>query len=381
MLTTTPHYQTLSDISAKQPLSPYVGQRVFKSDFDGIPCYHIKVPATKGGFFKRIWTAMIFHSLSLWIGKRKELACDIVLTVSTPPTIGLIGPLIARFHKAKSVFVVWDLSSENFLVDNKKNGWMTWVLRRIEAVSYRWNNAIVGLSPTLVKLIRTRCQSECCVAEIPTTVDVNLYFPRPRNNGFSGKHGWNDRFLISYVGNYGRFQDFSPLPRAVSACSDLGVKFICAGAGLRYEELIHAAEALDNKNWEVWGYQPIETTAMINASSDLCLILLDRKGAVGSFPSKLYTIMASGRPVLYYGPCETDIGRLIRENDLGWTVETSDVDGFIEAIREAYANPERREQMGQNGLKLVEKCYSTYVVARKYHELIQEVLAAPGFIP
>ncbi|MCL2876478.1 MAG: glycosyltransferase family 4 protein [Betaproteobacteria bacterium] len=375
VLTTTPHYQTLSESSAKQPMSPYIGQWVFKSDFDGIPCYHIKVPATKGEFFKRILTAVIFHSRSLWFGKRKELDCDIVLTVSTPPTIGLIGPLIAKFHKAKSVFIIWDLSSENFLASNKKRSWMAWILRCIEAISYRWNDAIVSLSPTPVKLIRSRCR--CCVAEIPTTVDVDLYFPRPRNNDFSGNYGWNDQFLISYVGNYGLFQDFSPLPKVVSACSDLDVKFICAGGGLRYEELVRDAKKLNNPKWEVWGYQPIEATAMINASSDLCLILLDK--ANGSFPSKLYTIMASGRPVLYYGPCETDIGRLIRENDLGWTVETGDVDGFIEAVREAYVDSERREQMGRNGLKLVEERYSSYVVARKYHELIQKVLVTNKF--
>jgi len=302
------------------------------------------------------------------------------LTVSTPPTIGLIGPLIAWLHKAKSVFVIWDLSSENFLGD-KNHGWLSWILRRIENVSYRWNNAIVGLSPTLVKLIRSRCRPECCVTEIPTTVDVGLYFPRPRQNDFSEQHGWNDQFVISYVGNYGRFQDFSPLPKAVSACSDLDVKFICAGAGLKYEELLREAKVLDNPKWEVWGYQSIEMTAMINASSDLCLILLDKNGAVGSFPSKLYTIVASGRPVLYYGPCETDIGRLIRENDLGWAVETGDVDGFIQAVREAHARPKCREQMGMNGLKLVEERYSTLVVAQKYHELIQKTLAVKKHIP
>ena len=376
VLTTTPHYQPLPKSAAGKLMTPYVGRWVFKSDFAGIPCYHLKVPGEKGGFLKRIWTALIFHSRSLLFGRRAELDCDVVLTISTPPTIGLIGPLIAISHKAKSIFAVWDIASENFRTNSKKGSWLAWILYCIEKISFRWNDAITSLSPSAVKLIRSNSPRGRCVVEIPTSVDVNLYFPRDRNNEFSAQHGWDDKFVVSYVGNYGRFQDFSLLPRIVSACSDFDIKVICAGGGIKYEELRRAAEALGSSQWEVWGYQPIETTAMINASSDLCLVLLDEKVVNGSFPSKLYTIMASGRAVLYYGPCETDIGRLIRQYDLGWAVETGDVDGFIAAIREAYANPEDREKKGRNGLTLVEERYSTGVIARKYDELIKKILVS-----
>ena len=376
ILTTTPHYQTLPEASEKQPLIPYLGRWIFKSDFEGVPCYHIKVPETKGGLLQRIWTALLFHLRSLWFGRRKEADCDIVLTVSTPPTTGLIGPIIARLHKAKSVFIVWDILSE-CLYHNKAN-LTTLVLRFIDRIAYRWNSAVVSTAPAPVEWVRSKSPRGHCVVEIPHPVDIHLYFPSPRDNEFSREHDWNGRFVICYLGNLGQFQDFSPLPDVVTACSDLNVKFICAGSGLKYEELVRTAQELGNPKWEVWGYQSPETTAMINASSDLCLVLLDSRVTKGCLPFKLLTIMASGKPVLYYGPCETDIGRLIRENELGWAIETGDVAGFVRAIREAYSDPERRARMGQNGTKLVAEKYSSQVAARQYHALIETLLAAPS---
>jgi len=376
VLTTTPHYQPPNKDKNVQLLEPYLGSWVFRSDFEGTSCYHIKVPATKGGIFQRLQTSILFHWYSLRFSRREEMKSDVIIAFTPPPIIGFVASKIASRYEACSIFNVGDLVSELFKAENK---WIKKILGKIiqfiETAGFRRCDAIVSVTPSSVEYIRSQTRDSQIIKVIPDSVDTNLYYQSPRNNDYSRQQGWEEKFVVSYVGNYGRAQDFSPLPRVVSVCSDLNAKFICVGGGLKYDKLLKAARELDNPQWEVWGYQPIETTAMINASSDLCLIMLDAKVSKGSFPSKLYTIMASGRPVLYYGPCETDIGRLICENDLGWTVETGDIDGFIRAVREAYNNPERREQMGRNGLKLVEEQYSSQIVARKYHELIEKILA------
>ena len=375
ILTTTPHYQTLPEASAKQPLIPYLGRWIFKSDFEGVPCYHIKVPKTKGGLLKRIWTALLFHLRSLWFGRRKELDCDVVIAFTPPPTIGIIASKIAKRHGACSIFSVCDLPFLLFDVASRRLKLLGKILRCFERSGFNGCDAVVGVTPSSIDYICSQTTRNRVLNVIPDSVDLDIYRPHGKINDYSRKKNWEDKFVISYLGNIGKAQDFSPLPDVVTACSDLDVKFICAGSGLKYEELARTAKELGNPKWEVWGHQLIDTTVMINASSDLCLVLLDRKITKGSFPSKLYTIMASARPVLYYGPCETDVGRLIRENDLGWTIETGDIDGFVRAIREAYSDPERRERMGQNGLKLVGERYSTQVVAKQYHELIEKLLS------
>jgi glycosyltransferase involved in cell wall biosynthesis len=373
ILTTTPHYQP-PDKSEQQLLFHYIGSWIFKSDFEGIPCYHIKVPKTKGKLLKRIGTACLFHLRSLWFGRRKELECDIVLTITPPPTMGIIGRQLAQFHKAKSIYIVTDLISDNLNRDNIKELLCIPIVQKIESYAFRKNDAVVAVTNSSIKMIGEIVPQNKILKKIPDSVDTDIYKPLPRNNEFSDTHNWNDKFVVSYVGNIGKYQDFSPFPEVVNKCADIPVKFIVAGGGLKYNAIKQQALELKNPHWEVWNYQPISLTPLINASSDLCLVLLSACVTRGSFPSKLYTIMACGRPVLFYGPCNTDIGRLIRANKIGWTVETGDIEGFIQAIHTAYENRKLLEEMGNNALTLVQKKYSVQVVAKQYHELINKLL-------
>ncbi len=371
VLTTTPHYHP----SEQSDLFPYLGKWIYKSDFEGVPCYHIKVPEKKGGILARIVTSFLFHLRSFCFARRSETDCDLVLSITPPPTMGLVGARIARRHKAGSLFVIGDLLSENFITV-KRTGKSPVVrfLRLIERWSYLANDAIVTVTQSSTDLIRSRAPERCTVETITDSVDTDLYIPHSRDNEYSREHGWNDKFVVTYVGNMGKAQDFSAIPDVVTRCSDLPVKFVFAGSGLKCENLAEEAKTLGNPAWEVWGHQPLATTAWINSSSDLCLVLLSSNITKGSFPSKLYTIMACARPVLYYGPCDTDIGRLIREKGIGWTVETGDVDGFEKAIREAYEKPELLKEMGRRALEEVKDRYSAEAVAKQYDKLIRRLL-------
>jgi glycosyltransferase involved in cell wall biosynthesis len=372
ILTTTPHYQPPNE-SEQQLLFRYIGSWIFKSDFEGIPCYHIKVPKTKGKLLKRIYTTCLFHLRSLWFGKRNELECDIVLTITPPLTMGIIGHKLAKFHNAKSIFVVTDLLSDN-LNSNIKELFCIPIVRWIESYAFHKNDAIVAVTNSSVKLIGEKFHQNKILKEISDSVDTNIYRLLPRNNIFSNTHNWNDKFIVSYIGNIGKYQDFSLFPDVVKKCVDIPIKFIIAGGGLKYTELNRQASELKSPHWEVWEYQPISLTPIMNASSDLCLVLLSPCVTKGSFPSKLYTIMACGRPVLFYGHCDTDIGRLIRENKIGWTVETGDIEGFVQVIHDAYENRYLLEDMGKNALALAQNKYSALVVAKQYHELIEKLL-------
>jgi glycosyltransferase involved in cell wall biosynthesis len=288
--------------------------------------------------------------------------------------MGVIGYKLARFHKAKSIHIVTDLTSDNLSRSNIKELICIPIVRRIESYAFRKNDAIVAVTNSSIKMIGETAPQNKILKVIPDSVDTNIYKPLSRNNEFSEKQFWNDKFVVSYVGNIGKYQDFSLFPEVVNKCADIPVKFIIAGGGLKYTEIEQQALELKNPNWEVWNYQPISLTPLINASSDLCLVLLSTCVTRGSFPSKLYTIMACGRPVLFYGPCNTDIGRLIKENKIGWIVETGDIKNFVQVIHTAYENPELLEEMGNNALDLVQKKYSVQVVAKQYHELIDKLL-------
>lgn len=108
VLTPPPHYNVTEAALEKQPMSPVRGRWLLRSDFEGIPCYHVRVPAVKGGIRTRMKTAFRFHTLGWYAARDLGMRFDIVLSQSPPLSIGLFSAWIANRHGAKSIYVVQD---------------------------------------------------------------------------------------------------------------------------------------------------------------------------------------------------------------------------------------------------------------------------------
>ena len=375
VLTTTPHYNITEEALAKQPMTPVRGNWLLQSDFEGIPCYHIRVPEEKGGIVRRIKTAFRFHALGWWTARSAKMKCDVVLSQSPPLSIGLLSAWMAKRHGAKSIFIAQDIQPDSLMRQGKiKNPLFIGILRSLERRVYKQNDAICTISQGLVETLRPRIPAKTLLREIPNFVNTELYRPLPRNNEFSATHGLDSDFVVSYVGNLGNAQDLTPVTAAARQCADLPIKFLLAGGGLKQEALQREATESGLTNLKILGYQPRETTPWINAASDLCLVMLAAHVRCFSFPSKIYTLMACGKPILLYGDPEADVARFVRETGIGWVVAAGDHQGFTNLVRRLQQHPDELVECGKRGIEEVQKHYTTEAVAFQYHLLIEELL-------
>lgn len=374
VLTTTPHYSVIPEALKAQPMKPVRGDWLLKSDFEGMECYHVRVSPEKGGILKRIKTALRFNLLGFRAAAGPAFKCDVVLSQSPPLTVGLMSALIAKKHGAKSIFVVQDIFPDGSIHLGKiKNRFFIRLLRLLEQQVYRRSDAITSLSTGLVDILRERVPEKTLLREIPNFVNTDLYRVLPRQNEYSAARGLDDKFVVSYVGNVGHYQDFEPLFAAADACRDIPVKFLVAGNGVLLEGLKKRALAEGLTGIEFLGYQEREVTPWINASSDLCLVLLSPLVGNYSFPSKVYTIMACARPTLVYGGAASDIVALVRDGGAGWAVTSGNPADFAAKIRELYNDREALEKCGSRAREMVEERFTASAVASRYSELIAEL--------
>jgi glycosyltransferase involved in cell wall biosynthesis len=108
----------------------------------------------------------------------------------------------------------------------------------------------------------------------------------------------------------------------------------------------------------------------ISASSDLCVIPMVASGTQEGFPSKIYSIMGSARPVLVLGDTDSELASLVHQASCGQVVPTGDHRAFADAIRKACGERDRLAAEGRRGRDFVELEYSKEAVAKKYNALI-----------
>jgi colanic acid biosynthesis glycosyl transferase WcaI len=137
------------------------------------------------------------------------------------------------------------------------------------------------------------------------------------------------------------------------------------------KELQTLAERGSLTNVRFIPFQLREKVPMIYATADICLVSLKRDIVVESVPSKTYSIMASGRPVIATIDFSSEIGRLLNEAQCGLCVEPENPQALADGILKLYHDGILRIEMGKRGRDFVVEKYSRHVAAMQYYSLIQ----------
>lgn len=116
-----------------------------------------------------------------------------------------------------------------------------------------------------------------------------------------------------------------------------------------------------------------ELNQSLNAA-DLCLVTVACGFEGLLVPSKLYGIMAVGKPVLYYGALEGDVPALIKRHDLGWVVEQGNAAGLARVLLEATSDPLLRARLGANARRAFEAHYDRPLATARYLGVFEGVV-------
>jgi colanic acid biosynthesis glycosyl transferase WcaI len=147
--------------------------------------------------------------------------------------------------------------------------------------------------------------------------------------------------------------------------------FVINGDGAARAMLEARAEGQTNVRFS--GYQPKERVPEVLATGDVHLVPL--KAGLGrvSVPSKTYSILAAGRPVLAAIDPGTEVPRMLAASGGGVAVAPDDAEAFRAGLRQLLADPAVTRAMGAAGRAWVQDAASPQAVALAYEQLIRSV--------
>jgi glycosyltransferase involved in cell wall biosynthesis len=190
---------------------------------------------------------------------------------------------------------------------------------------------------------------------------------------------WNleDKFVVLYSGNIGYLHEFDTIIKAAENLRDRGYKdivFVFIGEGIKKEYIRKRAEKKGLNNILFFPYQARDKLTYSLGIADVSLVSLDEGFAGMVVPSKMYGILASGRPMIGIIGRESEINEIIREGRCGRIVKIGDGKALSGAIIEYYKNPQKCREEGMNGRKYFEENFDRKIATEKYIKVIEETL-------
>jgi colanic acid biosynthesis glycosyl transferase WcaI len=313
-----------------------------------------------------------FSALAAWAGLDaggRLRRVDAVLAMSPPLSIGLTGRVVAWSHRAPLVFNIQDVFPDaavetGAITDRRIIAVASW----LERVSYRAADAVTVLSDDLranvvAKVGRTRVET------IPNFVDTARITPADRMTPYRRELGIGAEPVVLYAGNIGYSQSVGLLVDAARALPH--VTFLVNGEGVARDALVRRADGLANVRFA--GYVPEARLGELLATGDVHTVPLKRGLAAVSVPSKTYSILAAGRPVVASIDPGTEIPRLLAASGGGVAVAPDDPAVFTAAIGRLVDDPAAAAEMGRRGREWVVTAASPAAVAGAYESLVRSL--------
>jgi colanic acid biosynthesis glycosyl transferase WcaI len=327
-----------------------------------------------------------FTALAAAVGGVSTLRPDAVLAMSPPLTLGPAGWAVATARRVPLVFniqdVFPDVAVELGLLQGRR---AIAAARWLERWSYRLSDAVTVLSDDLADNVRTKISSgldaeradreAAKVRVIPNFVDTDRIRPDDRENSYRADHGLSGQKVVMYAGNVGFSQslDLVLLAARSFAVSRPEVVFVINGGGAARPDLEVAAADLPNVRFV--DMQPSERLPEVLAAADVHVVPLRAGLAWSSVPSKLYSILAAGRPIVASVDEGTEVARTVERAGAGISVPPDDPAAFTTAVGRLLDEPQAAAQMGASGRRFVEGWASPAAVAVAYEDLFAELAA------
>ena len=381
VLTTTPHFNLVKEQLAEQPMKWGVWGLYKRSLFrgvnselaNGIPVYHIPQKKFKSTVLRLIGF-MYWHILSFVMGLFIRNV-DVILSPSPPLTIGRLNNWLGKLKGCKVVYNVQEIYPD--ILNKPETSIVHRYLRSMERKVYNQSDAVTTIDQIFYDTIVDRFEDRSKLHIIPNFVDTDLY-----KSGVSTAEldkslfPENDNIKLLYAGNIGWAQDWKPLVKLAEKTRNLPVEYFLIGMGKMRSWVEEQKQTLGLDKLHILDYQPRHLMPAILAYSDLQYIFMTPESEGMGFPSKVYTIMACGRPLLVCSGENTPIVNFLKPIGCAKLITVHDLDRKTDEMTQWLAGMTREKlrEMGAKGEAIVKAEYAKEIVTNKYVELVNSLL-------
>lgn len=325
------------------------GGLVSRESHNGVEIHRVRgTRFDKRRFAGRAANYVSYFGSAVWAGLRLEKP-DVVVALTDPPIVGLAAWLAGKRAGAPLVMAFKDLFPEvAALLPDVHSGAINRVLDAVNRFLIRRAAVNLTLGETMrQRLIAGKGAPPDRTEVIPDWVDTAAIVPGPRRNAFAEAHGLADAFVVMHAGNLGLAQNLDTLIDAAARLRDLpDLRVVLVGEGVRKAELLARARGLGNVLF--LPFEPRERMAESLAAADLFVVALNRGLAGAIVPSKVYTILAAGRPYVAAVDAGSEAAAIAAAHQCGVPAEPGDVEALVAGILTYYRDRDRARRDGAN---------------------------------
>ena len=304
---------------------------------------------------------------------------DMVVPMTDPPLLGtaVTGLVMAR----GGTVVPWIQDIYPEILPAHVGPWLTALLGPLQRIRNRaWQAArcCVTLGEDMAQTVAAGGVPTAKIAIVPNWAPRELQSRATDAAIAARRQAWGvtDKFVVAYSGNLGRVHEFSAVLDAAGRLrARTDIVFLFIGTGARFEEVRAAAASRGLDNLRLL---PPETRADLPAAlaaADAHLVTLKSVFSRLVYPSKLAGVLAAGRPVLFVGPPDSEIARLLAREQCGAAVGPDEGERLGALIAEWRDAPARCAELGQRGRAAYERRFTFESALARWEEIVRE--AAP----
>jgi glycosyltransferase involved in cell wall biosynthesis len=319
----------------------------------------------------------IFVSAVFQINRR-----DCVIVVTNPPLLPFVVATACWLRGVPCLLCIHDVYPEVLTAVGMMQSEASWtgLIRWFTRLLYGSMKRIIVLGRDMKRVVAQKLgQTYTPIVIIPNWGDIDQIVPSQRNhNALLHELGLTNKFVVQYAGNMGRTHGLESLLESARKLSEKSkIHFLFAGWGAKKRWLEETVQKECLHNVTILANRPRDDLHNLLNACDVAIISFVPGMAGVSVPSRMYNIMAAGKPIIAVADSDSELALVVQEEQIGWIVPPDQPDRITEAILEAQAHPDWLAKMGLRARQAAEEKYSLPLVIEAYRTLIHSLEDVP----
>lgn len=297
---------------------------------------------------------------------------DHVLVSTNPPMIGAAGIALAVSRRARLSLWMMDLNPDQIVAAGRMSA------SSLPVLGFDWLNRhtlsralhVITLDPFMAERLQAKLASCPAPVVIPPWPILDVPQPDPAaGQRFRAAHGLLDKRVVMYSGNLSPLHPVDTVLEAARALQDdPRLELVFIGGGSARERIAQSGL----KNLRLLPYQPLGALEQSLSAADVHLVAMGDAMVGIVHPSKIYSAMAVGRPILALGPRRSHIASLVHQHQLGWHVEHGAVAEAVASLRAiAGADPAEFAQLGARAHAAIRRDFDRARLIARFCDLLE----------
>ena len=368
VISAVPHYPT------GRVAKEFRGRLVQRERRQGVDVTRVWVPSVdRARLGLRLLGFFCFQVLAALVG----LACRYDVLLASSPALEVLLPVVALgvLRRKPMIYSVHEIYPEvGVQLGVFRHRPVIKAIDWMERLCCRRAGYVRVLSEGYKRVLEFKGTPESKLAVIWDWIDADFIRPLPRRNAFSAQWGLDDRFVVMYAGNLGLTQGLEEVVEAARLLEEEpAIRMVLVGDGAAKGSLEQSVERAGLRNVQFIPFQERELLPWVLASADVSLIMLKRGMGTDSVPSKCYSIMASGRPIIASVDEGSDTWKVIQGAGCGVCLEPENPCALAGAILDLFRNDAYRARLGALGRAYVVQHHSKLAAAQEFCILLRSL--------